>query len=61
MDTEVLDTNEVIVPDYLQEYLENDEQAINKIDEKISDLKSKQDKLEEEKLAKERDLNRRLE
>lgn len=60
METEVLETNEIIVPNELNEYLKEDEKALEKFEAKISDITSKEKALEEEKEAKEKEFEARL-
>lgn len=61
MDTEVLETNEMIVPNELLDYLMDDEKALETFDNKISDIVSKEDELSREKEEKEREFEARLE
>lgn len=61
MDTEVLETNEIIIPKELDEYLESDNGAVAKFDEKISEMASKLSDLAKEKDDKEKEFVKRLE
>ena len=61
MDTEVLETNEIIIPKELDEYLESDNGAVVKFDEKISEMASKLSDLAKEKDDKEKEFVKRLE
>lgn len=61
MDTEVLETNEIIVPSELTEYLEEDEKALETLNNKIEDVVSREKKLEKEKEDKEKEFENRLE
>jgi chromosome segregation ATPase len=61
MDTEVLETNEIIVPNELTEYLKEDEKAVETFDKKISGLVSKEEDLTKEIEDKEKEFENRLE
>ena len=60
MDTEVLETNEIIVPNELLDYLKEDEKAVETFNGKISDLVSKEEDLAKEVEAKEKEFEERL-
>ena len=45
MDTEVLETNEIIVPSELTEYLKDDEKALETLNDKISSIVTKEEDL----------------
>ena len=61
MDTEVLETNEVIVPNELLDYLKEDEKALDIFNSKIEEIISKENELEKEKEEKEKEFEDRLE
>lgn len=61
MDTEVLETNEIIVPNELLEYLNDDEKALETINNKIESIVSKEEDLAKEKEDKEKEFEDRLE
>ena len=61
MDTEVLETNEVIVPNGLLDYLKEDDKALETFNNKINDLVSKEEALAKEVEDKEKEFEERLE
>lgn len=61
MDTEVLETNEIIVPNELLEYLKEDEKALEKYNNKIQDIISKEKDLAKEVEDKSKEYEDRLE
>lgn len=61
MDTEILEVKELIIPSELNEYLENDNDAFQKLDEKISEISDKLSDLSKEREDKEKELEARLE
>ncbi len=61
MDTEVLETNEIIVPNELLDYLKEDEKALEALNKKISDLVAKEEDLTKEVEAKSKEIEDRLE
>ena len=61
MDTEVLETNEIIVPSELTEYLSEDEKVLETLKGKISDIVSKEDDLKKEIEDKQKEFEERLE
>ena len=61
MDTEVLETNEIIVPSELTEYLSEDEKVLETLKGKISDIVSKEDDLKKEIEDKQKEFEDRLE
>lgn len=61
MDTEVLETNEVIVPNELLEYLNEDEKAVEIYDNRIQDIVNKESDLAKEIEEKEKEFETRLE
>lgn len=61
MDTEVLETNEIIIPKELNEYLESDNSAFTKFDEKIGEVANRLSDLAKEKEEKEKEFVKRLE
>jgi chromosome segregation ATPase len=61
MDTEVLETNEIIVPNELLDYLKDDEKALETLNKKISDISSKEEELTKEVEAKSQEIEDRLE
>ncbi len=61
MDTEVLETNEIVVPKELSEYLEEDEKALEIFNTKIEDVVSREAELKNEIEEKEKEFERRLE
>lgn len=61
MDTEVLETNEIIVPSELTEFLEKDEKALEVLNNKISDIISKEKDLAKEIQDKQKEFEDRLE
>ena len=61
MDTEVLETNEIIVPSELTEYLKDDEKALETLNGKISSIVSKEEDLKKEIEDKQKEFEERLE
>ena len=61
MDTEVLETNEIIVPSELTEYLSEDEKVLETLKGKISAIVSKEDDLKKEIEDKQKEFEERLE
>ena len=61
MDTEVLETNEIIVPSELTEYLKDDEKALETLNDKISSIVSKEEDLKKEIEDKQKEFEKRLE
>ena len=61
MDTEVLETNEIIVPNELTKYLEDDEKALETLNSKIEDIVSKEEGLKKEIEDKQKEFEDRLE
>ena len=61
MDTEVLETNEIIVPNELLDYLKEDEKAVETFNSKIEAIVSKENDLAKEKEDKEKEFEARLE
>ncbi len=61
MDTEILETNEIVVPSELIEYLKDDEIALETFDKKIEDINSKENALAKEIEVKEKEFEDRLE
>lgn len=61
MDTEVLETNEIIVPSELLEYLKDDEKALETLNSKIEGIVSKEEDLKKEIADKEKEFEDRLE
>ena len=61
MDTEVLETNEIIVPSELTEYLKEDDKALEIFNSKIEDVVSREQDLAKEKEDKEKEFESRLE
>lgn len=61
MDTEVLETNEIIIPKELNEYLESDNESTLKFNEKINEMVNKLSDLSKEKDDKEKEFVKRLE
>ena len=61
MDTEVLETNEIIVPSELTEYLKDDEKALETLNDKISSIVSKEEDLKKEIEDKQKEFEERLE
>lgn len=61
MDTEVLETNEIIVPNELTEYLEKDEKALETLNNKIDDIISRERDLAKEIEDKQKEFEERLE
>ena len=61
MDTEILETNELVIPKELNEYLESDNNAFSKIAEKINEISNKLIDLSKEKDDKEKEFEKRLE
>ena len=61
MDTEILETNEIIIPNELLDYLKEDEKALETYNNRINSIISKEEDLEKEKEAKEREFDSRLE
>ena len=61
MDTEILETNELVIPKELNEYLENDNNAFSKFAEKINEISNKLIDLSKEKDDKEKEFEKRLE
>lgn len=61
MDTEVLETNEIIVPNELLEYLKDDDKALETINNRIENIVSKEGDLAKEKEDKEKEFEDRLE
>ena len=58
MDTEVLETNEIIVPNELLEYLDDDEKALEIYNNRINQIVSKEKDLSNEVDEKARNLKR---
>lgn len=61
MDTEILETNELVIPKELNEYLESDNNAFSKFAEKINEISNKLIDLSKEKDDKEKEFEKRLE
>lgn len=61
MDTEVLETNEIIIPKELNEYLESDNAFIAKYAEKVNEVNNRLSDLSKERDEKEKEFERRLE
>lgn len=61
MDTEVLETNEIIVPNELLEYLKEDDKALETFNSKIEAINSKEKDLAKEIEDKEKEFDARLE
>ena len=61
MDTEVLETNEIIVPNELTEYIKEDDKALEIFNSKIEDVVSREQDLAKEKEDKEKEFESRLE
>ena len=61
MDTEVLETNEIVVPSELLEYLNDDEKALETFNNKIDNIISKEEELAKEVEEKEKEFDDRLE
>ena len=61
MDTEVLETNEIIVPSELTEYLKDDEKALETLNDKISSIVTKEEDLKKEIEDKQKEFEKRLE
>ena len=61
MDTEVLETNEIIVPSELTEYLKDDEKALETLNDKISSIVTKEEDLKKEIEDKQKEFEERLE